>query len=113
MLSFPQENDDNPGLFGSVVILTAAAAGENVKRAIHYNPKEVTVIIEGDDVVSLPRFTDALVVLFGLFYVLHLNYPKELNNTFEFIQKVLLGLDNGRLAPRLLSLKNELFKNLE
>ena len=113
MLLFPQENDNDPGLFGSVVLLTAAAAGDNVKRAIHYDPRDVTVIIEGEDVISLPRFTDALVVLFGLFYALHLNYPKELNNTFEFIQKVLLGLDTGKLAPRLLSLKNELLRNYE
>ena len=96
-----------------MVLLTAAADGDNVKQAIKYNPKKVTVIIEGHDVISLPRFTDALVVLFGLFYALHLNYPKELNNTFEFIQKVLLGLDSGKLSPKLMSLKSELFKNLE
>ncbi|KAK5935997.1 hypothetical protein CgunFtcFv8_021303 [Champsocephalus gunnari] len=35
----------------------------------------------------------------------HLSYPKDLANTFDFTQKVLMGLDEGNLKPRVLSLK--------
>lgn len=46
--------------------------------------------------------------MFGLIYALDLSYPKEMANTIEFIQKVLLGLDDGKLKPRVLALKNGL-----
>lgn len=65
-------------------------------------PDRVAVIIEGNLVV------DAYVVLLGLIYVLRLHYPKDLANAFNFIQKVLMGLEDGKLKPRLLSLKNDL-----
>ena len=108
-LSLLQE-EDGPGLFGAVCLLTAA--GENVKQPIHYNPTKVTIIIEDDEVVSVPQFPNAVVVLFGLMYALHLNYPKGLTNTLDFFQKVLMGLDSAKLSLRLQSLKNELLKNL-
>ena len=61
-------------MFGAVTILTAdsdhltaAAVGDNLERPIHYNPKEVTIIIEGD-VLSLSQFPDAAAVVFGLMY---------------------------------------------
>ena len=61
------------------------AVGEDVKKPIHYNPKKVAVIIEGDEVVSLPQFSDAVLVLFGLIYALHLDYPQKMANTFFFM----------------------------
>ncbi|CAB1350982.1 unnamed protein product [Coregonus sp. 'balchen'] len=59
-------------------------------------------------VIDLPRLLDAFLVMFGLIYALHLSYPKELSNTFEFIQKILLGLEDGKLKPRLQALNNYL-----
>ena len=59
-------------------------------------------------VVEFPTYAEAFVMLFALIYALHLSYPKALANTFDFVQKVLLGLDNGKLKPRVLTLKNEL-----
>lgn len=41
-------------------------------------------------------------------YALDLSYPKVRTNTFEFTQKILLGLESGKLSPRLQTLKNEL-----
>ena len=76
------QEDDDPGELGGVCLLTAPAVGENVKKPIHYNPKKVAVIIEGDEVVSLPQFSDAVLVLFGLIYALHLDYPQKMANTF-------------------------------
>lgn len=75
---------------------------------VHYQPVKVSVVIERDVVASLPRFGDAFLVMFGLIYALHLSYPKALTNTFEFTQKILLGLESGKLSPRLQTLKNDL-----
>ncbi|XP_065814227.1 uncharacterized protein [Labrus bergylta] len=71
-------------------------------------PEKVAVVLEGNTVVDFPTFSDAFVMLFALIYGLHLSYPKDLANTFDFIQKVLMGLEDGKLKPRVLSLKNDL-----
>lgn len=70
----------------------------------------IVVVLEGDIVLSdLCRLADTFLLMFGLMYGLHLNYSKELIHTFNFIQKVLLGLDDSNpQAPNLLSLKNDL-----
>lgn len=60
---------------------------------------------------DLHRLADAIMLLFGLIYALHLSYPKQLIHTSDFIQKVLMGLDDGKmLKPRLLFLKNDLLE---
>ncbi|KAK1891074.1 putative tyrosine-protein kinase Wsck [Dissostichus eleginoides] len=74
-------------------------------------PERIAVVIEGNRVIELPTLADAFILLFALTFALHLSYPKDLANTFDFTQKVLMGLDEGNLKnlkPRVLSLKNEL-----
>lgn len=71
-------------------------------------PERIAVVLEGNIVIESSTLADAFVILFALTYTLHLNYPKELLNTFDFIQKVLMGLEDGKLRPRVLSLKNDL-----
>lgn len=84
---------DEPDLGdASVALLTVVS--DNVSSPVHYNPVKVSVILEGDVVVNLPRLADAFLVMFGLIYALHLSYPKGLTNTFEFTQKILLGLED-------------------
>ncbi|CAK6980675.1 uncharacterized protein LOC117452951 isoform X2, partial [Scomber scombrus] len=61
---------------------------------VHYQPVKTFVVIESDIVISLPRLADAFLVMFGLIYSLHLNCPKGLTSTFEFTQKMLLGLED-------------------
>lgn len=69
----------------------------------------VAIILEGnivmDDISTTPQ---ALCLLFGLIYALHLDYPKGMKNTFEFIQKILLNIGQQKLSPKLQSLKNAL-----
>uniref|UniRef100_A0A672NLC4 Uncharacterized protein n=1 Tax=Sinocyclocheilus grahami TaxID=75366 RepID=A0A672NLC4_SINGR len=81
---------------------------------VHFNPASTAIVVEDDVVMSdIPRFADAFVLLFGLIYALHLDYPKKLSLTFSFIQKVLMGLDDGKpLKPCLLGLKNDLLNNV-
>ncbi|KAI9534189.1 hypothetical protein NQZ68_016907 [Dissostichus eleginoides] len=69
---------------------------------------DAAVVIEGNRVIELPTLAEAFILLFALTFALHLSYPKDLANTFDFTQKVLMGLDEGNLKPRVLSLKNEL-----
>ncbi|XP_042258149.1 uncharacterized protein LOC121889970 isoform X2 [Thunnus maccoyii] len=76
--------------------------------AMYLCPEKVAVVLEGKTVIDFPTFADAFVVLFALIYALHLNYPKDMANTFDFTQKVLMGLEDGNMRPRVLSLKNEL-----
>ncbi|XP_048859457.1 uncharacterized protein LOC125726959 [Brienomyrus brachyistius] len=77
---------------------------------IRVRPVSTAIIIEGgivmDDVRDLPL---AVCLLFGLSYALHLDYPKNMKNTFNFIQQVMLDLGSKSLKPKLQTLKNQLF----
>ena len=100
--SFIQDECDEPELGVAVGLLTV------ISDHGLYHPVRVSVVIESDAVVNLPKLADAFLVIFGLIYALHLSYPKALTNTFEFTQKILLGLESGKLSPRLQTLKNDL-----
>lgn len=66
----------------------------------------IAVVLEGNIVMDeIPTTSQALCLLFGLIYALHLDYPKGMKNTFEFIQKVLLNLGQQKLSPKLQTLK--------
>lgn len=98
---------DEPDLGdASVVLLTTVS--DDATSPVHYHPVKISVVLEGDVVLDLPRLADAFLVMFGLICALHLTYPKGLTNTFEFTQKILLGLDNTKLSPKLQTLKNDL-----
>uniref|UniRef100_H2MKM5 Uncharacterized protein n=1 Tax=Oryzias latipes TaxID=8090 RepID=H2MKM5_ORYLA len=90
----------------SVAILTTV----NENSLIHLSPLSAAVVVEDEVMVSdISKWADAFVLLFGLIYVLHLDYPKRLIHTFTFIQKELMGLEDGKqLKPCLLRLKNDL-----
>ncbi|XP_062332945.1 uncharacterized protein LOC134032907 [Osmerus eperlanus] len=80
----------------------------NSTDATFFCPEKIAVVLEGNIVVEFSTLAEAFVMLFALIYALHLSYPKDLANTFDFTQKVLMGLEDGKLKPRVLSLKNEL-----
>lgn len=101
------DESDEPELDGVAVGLLTVTSDNNTS-AVHYHPVKISVIIESDVMVSLPRLGDAFLVVFGFMYALHLSYPKALTKTFEFIQKILLGLESGKLSPKLQTLKNVL-----
>lgn len=74
---------------------------------LHLDAASTAIVIEGrivmSDLLNLPQ---ALCLLFGLLYSLHLEYPKSMKNTFSFIQKVMLGLGENKLSPKLQTIKN-------
>ena len=83
--------------------LVAVVAEDEVLTGVPFDTQHVSIILEGQVVMSTRSWTDSLVVLFGLIYALHLSYPEKLSGFFEFIQVVLLNLDEGRkqLKPKL------------
>ncbi|XDV26021.1 hypothetical protein PO909_029830 [Leuciscus waleckii] len=57
-------------------------------------PKDIKIVIEGTEVLNeLPSVATAFAMFFGLINTLNLKYPKRLQFTFEFVQKVLMELD--------------------
>lgn len=92
----------------SIGLLTVFSEDEIlIPNQLHLHPRSTAIIVEGgivmDDLQNLP---EAVCLLFGLSYALHLDYPTAMKNTFGFIQKVLLGLGENKLPPKLQSLKN-------
>ncbi|KAG5848630.1 hypothetical protein ANANG_G00100660 [Anguilla anguilla] len=56
---------------------------------LHRDPVSTAIIVEGGIVMdNLQNLPQALCLLFGLSYALHLDYPKAMKNTFSFIQRV-------------------------
>ncbi|XP_055758927.1 sterile alpha motif domain-containing protein 3-like isoform X2 [Salvelinus fontinalis] len=99
----------NPGILDGVSILSVVGQHNEVVGGIPIRPAHVSIVLEDKIVMTNScSWPDALMVVFGLLYSLHLNYPKALGSTFEFMQKVFLNLDDGKLKPKLLALKNEL-----
>ncbi|XP_062239270.1 uncharacterized protein LOC133949105 [Platichthys flesus] len=72
-------------------------------------PEDVGIIVE--DVAVLQDIGDAATataLLLAVIYNLNLSYPPELKYTFEFLQKVLMGIDTNRLSNKVQVLKNKL-----
>lgn len=90
--------------------LLAVTDEEDAVSGVPFHPHHVCVILEDQIVMSVRSWTDAVVMLFGLMYALNLSYPAKLSGFFEFIQVILLNLEDGRrqLKAKLQALKNEL-----
>lgn len=72
----------NPGILDGVSILSVVGQHNEVVGGIPIRPAHVSVVLEDEIVMTNSRsWPDALVVVFGLLYSLHLNYPKALGST--------------------------------
>uniref|UniRef100_A0A3P9BV25 PB1 domain-containing protein n=1 Tax=Maylandia zebra TaxID=106582 RepID=A0A3P9BV25_9CICH len=96
--------------YEATIALVADVDEEEVPGGVPFSPRQVFIVLEDQVVMTHHSWTDALVCLFGLIYALHLSYPEKCTGFFEFIQVVLLKLDDERkqLKPKLQTLKNEL-----
>lgn len=76
--------------FGIVLIEHERAVSSS---SLHLSPASLKIIIEGkvvmDNIEDLPK---AMRILFGLVYALHLDYPKSMKLTFQFIPSLLLTM---------------------
>lgn len=57
----------------------------------------------------MPSVATAFAMFFGLIYTLNLKYPKKLQFTFEFVQKVLMELDGKKMTPKVSSFYSQDF----
>ncbi|XP_034551799.1 uncharacterized protein LOC117821539 [Notolabrus celidotus] len=105
------EETDEPDITDTPVALVMMVT-ESTLEMVPFTPDSFSIAVEDNMMImSISRFSDAFAMVFGLMYVLHLDYPSKLTNTFTFIQKVVMGLDDGKpLKPRLLSLKHDLLQ---
>ncbi|KAJ8341951.1 hypothetical protein SKAU_G00342420 [Synaphobranchus kaupii] len=97
---------------GTVALVSVVDEDEDERLAAGVTVRllYVSIILEDQVVMSVRSWPDALVVLYGLIYALHLSYPKTLKCFFEFIQLLLINLEDGskQLPPKPQSLKNAL-----
>uniref|UniRef100_A0AAZ1X0Z8 Uncharacterized protein n=1 Tax=Oreochromis aureus TaxID=47969 RepID=A0AAZ1X0Z8_OREAU len=64
----------------------------------HYD--DIGIFVEGEMVIdNIGSPAQACVLILEVIYALNLAYPKELKDYYEFIQKVLMGLD-GKSSPQ-------------
>ncbi|KAJ0023085.1 hypothetical protein NQD34_002984 [Periophthalmus magnuspinnatus] len=65
--------------------------------AVIITPSDIKIILEGEAVMTnLQSAIKGFVMLFGLIYALNMRYLK-CERTYEFVQKVLLGLESKRI----------------
>uniref|UniRef100_A0A3P9BCZ1 Uncharacterized protein n=1 Tax=Maylandia zebra TaxID=106582 RepID=A0A3P9BCZ1_9CICH len=102
--------DESTLIDTSVALLTVVTDGASQTSPVHFTSSSMAIVVEGDLVMrDIPRFADAFALLFGLIYALHLDYPRKLVHTFTFVQKIFMGLVDGKpLKPCLHALKNDL-----
>lgn len=73
-------------------------------------PKDIKIVIEGTEVLNeLPSVATAFAMVFGIIFTLNLKYPKRLQFTFEFVQKVLMELDGKKMTPKVTRLTTQLY----
>ncbi|KAA8578879.1 hypothetical protein FQN60_005414 [Etheostoma spectabile] len=93
-----KSQSDEPNIDDLPVGLLLISA--NSTNATFVCPDRTAVVLESIKVINFPTLADGFVMLFALIYGLPLSYPKDLANTFDFIQKVLMCLDDRKLRPR-------------
>ncbi|KAF3833321.1 hypothetical protein F7725_026986 [Dissostichus mawsoni] len=91
-MHFQAEEVDRPDITNTPVAIVSVVT-EGTTSQVDLSRASTAILVEGDFVISnIPRMADSFALLFGLMYVLHLDYPKKLINTFTFIQKAAAGL---------------------
>ncbi|XP_047236746.1 uncharacterized protein LOC124877527 isoform X2 [Girardinichthys multiradiatus] len=102
---------DDEGLYNDIPVGILYHEQEYItpqKQSLHHNASSVGIILEGKIVMDAESLPQAVYIVFGLTYALHLNYPKYMKNSFDFFQQVLLKLGKTDLKPKLQTLKNQL-----
>ncbi|XP_051799556.1 uncharacterized protein LOC127532274 [Acanthochromis polyacanthus] len=70
---------------------------------------DIGIFVDGVIILdNIGSAAQACAVMLGVIYALNLAYPKELRRYYEFIQKVLMGLDGDKLSPKVHGLQNKI-----
>ncbi|KAL3969426.1 NLR family CARD domain-containing protein 3 [Sarotherodon galilaeus] len=104
------DSANGPDLTDTPVALLTVVTDDTTDSAL-FSPESICIVVEDEILVNgHTNLADSFLLLFGYIYALDLQYPKKLELTFTFIQKVVMCLeDNKPLKGRLLMLKNALF----
>ncbi|XP_030578859.1 uncharacterized protein LOC115775464 [Archocentrus centrarchus] len=105
------DTDDEERLYSDVPVGILCHEQENMSphmQSLHHNAFPVGIILEGKIVMNAVNLPQAMYIVFGLTYALHLTYPKYMKNTFDFVQQVLMNIGKTDLKPKLQTLKNQL-----
>ncbi|XP_058478218.1 uncharacterized protein LOC131474286 [Solea solea] len=72
--------------------------------------EDIKIVIDGIEVLKeVPTTAAAVAMFFGLTYALKLKYPKNLQHTLEFVQKVLMELGGKNMSPKVHRLSTLLY----
>ncbi|XP_028297007.1 uncharacterized protein LOC114458826 [Gouania willdenowi] len=76
-------------------------------RPRHFD--DIGIHVEGEILLdNIGSEAQACAMMLGVIYALNMTYPKELRYYYEFIQKVLMQMERGKLSPRVLGLRNKM-----
>ncbi|CAB1416616.1 unnamed protein product [Pleuronectes platessa] len=68
--------------------------------AIVSGTEDIQIFIDGTEVLrEVPTIVTAVAMFFGLTYALNIKYPKKLQYTLEFVQRVLMELGGKKMSP--------------
>lgn len=70
-----------------------------ISKGTIFSSDEFILVIEEEIVQEFEEFTIALATLFSAYWVFNMQYPRTLNNTYNFIQKAILHLRDGTPIP--------------
>ncbi|XP_041851632.1 uncharacterized protein LOC121646602 [Melanotaenia boesemani] len=80
------------------------------KEDSFHSPKDIKIVIDGTPVLNeVPSVAKAVAMLFGLTNALNLRYPKNLQYTLEFVQKVLMELGGKKMSKKVYRLSSQLY----
>uniref|UniRef100_A0A3Q2DJ78 Uncharacterized protein n=1 Tax=Cyprinodon variegatus TaxID=28743 RepID=A0A3Q2DJ78_CYPVA len=111
MRIYDLQSADGPDLTDTPVALLTIVTDDSTDAGL-LSPESICTVVEDEILVCGPKnLSDSFLLLYGYIYVADLlQYSKNLELTFTFIQKVVMCLeDNKPLKGRLLMLKNDLF----
>lgn len=70
-----------------------------VSKGNIFNSDEFILVAEEEVLQEFEEFTMAFATLFAAYWVFNMQYPKTLNNSYNFIQKIIVVLRDGTPIP--------------
>lgn len=70
-----------------------------ISKGTIFRSDEFFLVIEEEIVQEFEEFTIAFATLFAAYWVFNMQYPKTLNNSYNFIQKAIIHLKDGTNIP--------------